>query len=86
MKFFLEGKIDFTLKERLYKCLNEMQKREENFTLQISHFIEENYKFKKLFSTHNHPMEKNFSEYLRKTVIPPLITEGHWKKINISYN
>jgi len=54
LQMFDEGTIDFNLDERRKKSLEILKKKEEQCTVKISDFIEQN-QDKVLFFTHNHP-------------------------------
>lgn len=63
---YKEQKIDFHLIKRFNTCLEEMKKREQFTTIKLSDFILHNYKYKKLFITHNHPSNLLFGEILKQ--------------------
>lgn len=52
---FLKGEIDFQHRERLAQSLAEMRRREAFCHVSVSDFIEEHYRERPLFLSHNHP-------------------------------
>lgn len=60
------GAINFDLPNRFNKCLVEMRRREENTAIKLADYIEANYKYSKLFVTHNHPANALLFESVRQ--------------------
>jgi len=57
-----QGKIDFKLKKKFKKSLNIMREREKDLDIKLVDFIEQNYKEKQLFLSHNHPTNLVFNQ------------------------
>lgn len=66
ISMYVNGEIDFNLKERFTKSLNIMREKELETNIKLADFIESKYKSKLLFLTHNHPSNYLFYELIRQ--------------------
>lgn len=52
---YVEGLLDFSLRERFESCLVELERREKSTAIVLSGHIRRNYRHRRQFLTHNHP-------------------------------